>query len=676
MLEAFGDATDNMGVPVLDRDKIQEIWKTQRRHLHCIQDPPGVHLYMQTGQLVKGGITLPVFRCARGSTSLESFHLHLDRFIPGTSASAAHFQAYLLEGLTRWNEDRAAQAVEGADRDMVCYSGQLQHSTNELSEIVYHRKLVVDYTRPAKYTGELIGIQYLFSQTGRVLEEVMGRDPDAPDGTDTDDDDSVDEGFQEVEGLEEEALDNTVFGLEEDFAQQPLSSVRSQSHPAIGASQSGPADQETSPGDEATQSRSHKLHSLGTDTDPGYQHVVNLALSLVKLRHHAYVTQQQVADIVTLWERLPEGDKAPVRFPPRYQERLVQGRFRRKHSQTIVTPGVESLRWCMGGQATQMPNISRLVEAVCVELSRIHPEGTTICGVRVNRWAAVMRDYICIRENILTNSVLLAQTRIQLFPLNQRTLAQWHYARTRELQRRDLELAVPLPTSSALATEPTPAARPRPTGPEQSAAQPLHFLTHLTYPFRRRSDAGPSVPRTTAWRRKKKQEADELARQQGILPKQRKKIEEYICKSCGRQKTKEFGHSQFGGEFFCSTSAGKTIEEWLEEKRREKQKQLRINSFLVSVTMAATSIPTLNPVPQFRRETSGELTLKASGGPGRQGKPPERLCAVQGEVGRDGQGAGQEARRGRSGDPGTPSWCAAPASSSLDSIGARPLNGC
>ncbi|XP_039616262.1 uncharacterized protein LOC120533436 [Polypterus senegalus] len=141
---------------------------------------------------------------------------------------AAHFQAYLLEGLARWNEDRAAQAVKGADRDVVCYSGQLQHSANELSDIVYHRKLVDDYTQPAKYTGELIGIQYLFSQTGRVLEEVMGRDPDAPNGTDTDDnDDSVDEGFQEVEGPVEEPLDNTIFALEEDFTRQPLSSDKS-----------------------------------------------------------------------------------------------------------------------------------------------------------------------------------------------------------------------------------------------------------------------------------------------------------------------------------------------------------------------------------------------------------------------------------------------------------------
>lgn len=74
---------DTLGIPLLDHDRIQAIWAEQKRHLHCIQDPPGVKLYRKTGQLTKGGVQLPVFRCARGSTSLESFHLHLNRFIPG-----------------------------------------------------------------------------------------------------------------------------------------------------------------------------------------------------------------------------------------------------------------------------------------------------------------------------------------------------------------------------------------------------------------------------------------------------------------------------------------------------------------------------------------------------------------------------------------------------------------
>lgn len=65
------------------KDRIHDIWAEQRRHLACIQDPPGVELYRETGRLDSGGSSLPVYRCARGSTSLESFHLHINRFIPG-----------------------------------------------------------------------------------------------------------------------------------------------------------------------------------------------------------------------------------------------------------------------------------------------------------------------------------------------------------------------------------------------------------------------------------------------------------------------------------------------------------------------------------------------------------------------------------------------------------------
>ena len=54
---------------------------------------------------------LPLLRCARGSTSLESFHSHIVKFIPGTSANAVNFQAYLIKGITRWNASRAQAAL-------------------------------------------------------------------------------------------------------------------------------------------------------------------------------------------------------------------------------------------------------------------------------------------------------------------------------------------------------------------------------------------------------------------------------------------------------------------------------------------------------------------------------------------------------------------------------------
>ncbi|KAK0151968.1 hypothetical protein N1851_006667 [Merluccius polli] len=179
VLDAFWDVADSMGVPLLDRARMEDIWSTQRRHLDCLQDPAGVELYAKTGELTKGGVRLPVYRCGRGSTSLESFHLHLCRFIPGTSASDVHFQVYLREGLVRWNENQGRAAVEGGERSALrCYSAQLQHSFDQLTQELLGLTLVNTYTLPRECTGELIGVEYLFSQTGAVLQQELS-DPDA-----------------------------------------------------------------------------------------------------------------------------------------------------------------------------------------------------------------------------------------------------------------------------------------------------------------------------------------------------------------------------------------------------------------------------------------------------------------------------------------------------------------
>lgn len=85
LLESSGD--DSCEVPLFDREKMEHIWHVEKKHIKCIQDPPGVSLYIKTGELTKGGVRLPTYRCARGSTSLESFYSHLNRFIPGLCLS-------------------------------------------------------------------------------------------------------------------------------------------------------------------------------------------------------------------------------------------------------------------------------------------------------------------------------------------------------------------------------------------------------------------------------------------------------------------------------------------------------------------------------------------------------------------------------------------------------------
>jgi len=82
LLLELSTSTDTLGVPLL-KPEIWTIWSEQQRHLACIQDPPDIRLYTKTREIEKGGIKLPVYRCARGSTSLESYHLHMGRFIPG-----------------------------------------------------------------------------------------------------------------------------------------------------------------------------------------------------------------------------------------------------------------------------------------------------------------------------------------------------------------------------------------------------------------------------------------------------------------------------------------------------------------------------------------------------------------------------------------------------------------
>ncbi|KAL0963741.1 hypothetical protein UPYG_G00310350 [Umbra pygmaea] len=145
---------DLLGVPLLDEERMQHIWRIQRRHVRCIQDEPGVPLYTEVGCMTtKEGIVLPKYRCARGSTSLESFHCHLQRFIPGTSANSLNFQLYLLEGLNRWNQDRAHSALAVKPPSLLSYSGHLVQCVNTYSIKVLGKKLVPSFQPPAVYTG-------------------------------------------------------------------------------------------------------------------------------------------------------------------------------------------------------------------------------------------------------------------------------------------------------------------------------------------------------------------------------------------------------------------------------------------------------------------------------------------------------------------------------------------
>ena len=76
LLDNMWDLVDSMGFPLINKEAMKKTWETQQKHLPCIQDVPGVDLHTKVGSCEKGGVELDVFRCARGSSSLESFHRH------------------------------------------------------------------------------------------------------------------------------------------------------------------------------------------------------------------------------------------------------------------------------------------------------------------------------------------------------------------------------------------------------------------------------------------------------------------------------------------------------------------------------------------------------------------------------------------------------------------------
>ncbi|XP_048840307.1 uncharacterized protein LOC125713326 [Brienomyrus brachyistius] len=595
LLAAFRDVKDTMGIPLLDNQRMDAMWDTQRRHLGCIQDPPGFQLYMETGQLTKGGIVLPTYRYARGSTSLESFHV--DRFIPGTSASAENFQAYLLEGLVQWNEDRAAAAVDRPRQVLHCYSGQLQHSLIQLSQQLLGFKLVEDYTELGEYTGELIGVEYLYSQQCLELREDVGHDPDAPDGTPHVLESLEDEDFEEA-GPEEER-DPTISSLH--FTD---SSLTPHSSPAVPEVPSAHIELPADPGPSVVTPGSADDDGndvfRGPDGAPGYDHVVRLARYLVGLRDEPCVSESHVARIVSLWNNLPERQAACF-LPTGAQGADPSGQVRGQPLENISVRREGKLKRCLLNQGTrpaQWPHVSRLVEAICLELCSLHPAGQ-IAGVRLNRWAVVLRS-----------PGLMQATSLQVFEINQRTLSVWHNDLVKWQERAVLSTYIPVPNLSL--TTPTPLPEPRQEEPEP--AEPPSDLRPFTFSsppdlsgqavWRRQQTAPTPQPQpaplppalvpptpepataalptpppdplqadspgnlpglkiwswTTEWRRRKAAEA--LASSQGLPIPPRVSHQHYACTQCGQPRRQQYGHRRFKNKIFCEKAEGMSYDEW------------------------------------------------------------------------------------------------------------------
>ena len=82
--------------------------------------------------------------------------MSLTTFFAGTQANDSHFQAYVLEGIVRWNEDRAATSISPTTTPgsgLRSYSGEMRHAVHQLSVKVLGTPVELDYRPPGAYTG-------------------------------------------------------------------------------------------------------------------------------------------------------------------------------------------------------------------------------------------------------------------------------------------------------------------------------------------------------------------------------------------------------------------------------------------------------------------------------------------------------------------------------------------
>ena len=78
-------------------------------------------------------------------------------FLPGWRCNALHTQMYMLEGLSRWNINRAQQALNMSVTSQTrIYGVRLMSSVNALSNRVLGSALLQEFTPPGKPTGKIL----------------------------------------------------------------------------------------------------------------------------------------------------------------------------------------------------------------------------------------------------------------------------------------------------------------------------------------------------------------------------------------------------------------------------------------------------------------------------------------------------------------------------------------
>ncbi|XP_073718294.1 uncharacterized protein [Misgurnus anguillicaudatus] len=438
-------------------------WAIASKHLSCMQDPPGIQLYVSVKVVVLNGVSLNKYRCRRGSNSLEGLHSHLYNAIPSQRCGVMPFQVYLIAFAVQWNNRMESLRVAGGHgRQTWCTDPQQIQRMNQQAEVLFGKEHVLEpnFAAPMPYPAvykdpdevELLGVEYAMCQStsftsrdyyAQQVEEEQSREEEET-------------AEQSEDKLADEGVD---MGVESE--EDPMDAV-SDKHVIL--TQSEQVEEEDSPAmQDVLMTQSH-LHL------PGLEEVEALALLLLELaddsdRH--LVPADLRLKIATAVAALHEHDRSAANFVKRYESRWGYTLFGRcLGADTPESRAAQKTKfsWMRYPQAAQVTEDSRLCYLVIKMLKNRPPASRLTSPTKITN--AIKGLYKRIVDRVRDDPILNGLS-IPLPNLNAKSISTFMAREEKKANYRATVMPKVKPHQRVLSEEPMPAA---PTLPESLPA--------------------------------------------------------------------------------------------------------------------------------------------------------------------------------------------------------------
>ncbi|XP_029980231.1 uncharacterized protein LOC115412079 [Sphaeramia orbicularis] len=406
---------DENGVPLFkDGDAIDRVWENQQKHLECIQDPPGRNMYVITKYVMRNGVRLARYRTVRGSNSLEGFHSFLPSFIPGPHCAAVPFQVYLLSGIARWNADREAACVRGQKgRRYRVYVSPLIDRLNRRCQEMFGRVEEENYIPPVPPGDELIGLEYLFSQSSADFS-VQGHYTETRETIQEEEEEEEEEeraATSDTDVPEEEGEDPGYATDGEGDALAPLRSSLCLTELTV-ASELDPCAEDV----------------CGPNHLPGYQHVEELSRVLVEIaleEGKLALTESTRQRVIGAWNQLDLHDRSIQQFDSLYSARWGNALFGRTSGDPSDASLVQRIKFGKRFAAAHLLDSrkNRLMYCVIKNLW-LHPQ----CAAKRQGTPAkqlVTKLYQRVQQRVTVDDPVLRKLGIPILKVNSKCVGEF-----------------------------------------------------------------------------------------------------------------------------------------------------------------------------------------------------------------------------------------------------------